>query len=145
MARLAGTFPHLGLDSACLIYLSEVFDHPRGHFLRELMAEADRTFVTSTLCLAEYLVKPHKQAHPAVTALRESIVRLPRLQVVELTADIAQEAARIRAATGWKLPDAVAVATAIIGGADAFLTNDRQLTRADSGLDILILDDLLDP
>jgi predicted nucleic acid-binding protein len=61
-----------------------------------------------------------------------------------VTADIAQEAARVRAATSWKLPDAVAVATAIVGGADAFLTNDRQLTRGETGLDILILDDLLD-
>jgi len=54
--------------------------------------------------------------------------------------EIADQAARIRAATNLQLPDAIHIATALVAGAEAFLTNDRQLLRAADELPILILD-----
>ena len=46
-------------------------------------------------------------------------------QVVELSADIAESAARIRADVKLKLADAVQLASALAIGADALVTHDR--------------------
>lgn len=50
-------------------------------------------------------------------------------QVVELTAGIAANAARLRASLGLKLPDAVQAASAIAVNADALVTHDRDFSR----------------
>lgn len=50
-------------------------------------------------------------------------------QVVELSADIAESAARLRANLKIKLPDAVQVASAIAINADALVTHDRDFSR----------------
>jgi predicted nucleic acid-binding protein len=53
-------------------------------------------------------------------------------QVVDLTADIAASAARLRASLRLKLADAVQVASAIAVNADALITYDRDLSRVRS-------------
>jgi predicted nucleic acid-binding protein len=58
-------------------------------------------------------------------------------------ADVTREATRIRSETGMRLPDAIHVATAIVAGADAFLTNDARLNHPRAGLPVLVLDDLI--
>ena len=50
-------------------------------------------------------------------------------QVVELSADIAESAARLRASLKIKLPDAVQAASAIAINADALVTHDRDFSR----------------
>lgn len=52
--------------------------------------------------------------------------------MVPLDADIAESAARLRAALGLKLADAVQVASAVAVGADALVTHDRDLRRVKS-------------
>jgi predicted nucleic acid-binding protein len=49
--------------------------------------------------------------------------------VVELTADIAESAARLRANLKLKLPDAVQAASAVAVNADALATHDRDFSR----------------
>jgi len=50
-------------------------------------------------------------------------------QVVELTADIAANAARLRAALRLKLADAMQAASSISINADALVTHDRDFSR----------------
>ena len=50
-------------------------------------------------------------------------------QVVELTADIAETAARLRAKLKLKLPDAIQVASALGVNADALVTHDRDFAK----------------
>ena len=50
-------------------------------------------------------------------------------QVVPLSADIAESAARFRVSLRLKLPDAVQVASAIAVSADALATHDRDFSR----------------
>ena len=50
-------------------------------------------------------------------------------QVVELTADIAETAARLRAKLKLKLPDAIQVASALSLNADALVTHDRDFAK----------------
>jgi predicted nucleic acid-binding protein len=54
------------------------------------------------------------------------------------TAPVSQKAALIRVRYGLKLPDALQVATALVAGCDAFLTNDVVLQRV-TELRILVL------
>ena len=55
----------------------------------------------------------------------------------------ALDAARIRATTGLKLPDAVSIAAAKMAGAEAYVTNDRRQQRDGTGISVLVLDDLV--
>ena len=48
---------------------------------------------------------------------------------MDLNADIAENAARLRASLGLKLPDAVQVASALAINADALVTHDRDFAR----------------
>ena len=50
-------------------------------------------------------------------------------QVINLTAELAESAARFRAALKLKLPDAIQVASAIAVNADALVTHDRDFSR----------------
>ena len=50
-------------------------------------------------------------------------------QVVDFTADIAESAARFRAALGLRTPDAIQVASAMAIGADALVTHDRDFSK----------------
>jgi predicted nucleic acid-binding protein len=61
---------------------------------------------------------------------------------VPLSADIAQEAAALRASHHLRTPDAIQLATAIRSGAASFLTNDHRLPAV-SGLKMLVLNQLL--
>jgi predicted nucleic acid-binding protein len=50
-------------------------------------------------------------------------------QVIELTADIAESAARLWATLKIKLPDAIQAASAIVINADALVMHDRDFSR----------------
>jgi predicted nucleic acid-binding protein len=51
-------------------------------------------------------------------------------------------AALLRAAFGLSTPDAIQAATAMLGGADGFISNDAAF-RCLKGFDVLVLDDLI--
>ncbi len=134
----------LGVDSDCLVYAFEWQGSERYLFLAENRVARGLQLVVSTLGLTEVMVKWYQTGRPiAVRRARESMVGTPGLTLVDVTADIADRAAEIRAATGLKLPDAVHLATAMVSGAAAFLTNDSRIARQDVGIPILRLDDLV--
>ena len=58
-----------------------------------------------------------------------------------LIQEIAEEAARLRAAHKIRTPDSIQLATAINGGASFFLTNDDRLPEL-PGLTMLVMDEL---
>jgi predicted nucleic acid-binding protein len=64
------------------------------------------------------------------------------LKTLPVSPEIATEAARIRAAFGSKTPDSIQLATAQVGNATAFLTNDWRLV-AIPGLEMVVLDGIL--
>jgi len=57
----------------------------------------------------------------------EDFKTLPNFTIYEINHEIAVEAARIRRAYGIRLPDAIQLATALLGKADIFITNDTKL------------------
>lgn len=49
--------------------------------------------------------------------------------VLDITSAVFDRAAEIRAQFGFKTPDAIHLAAAVLAGCDVFLTNDRRLSR----------------
>lgn len=72
------------------------------------------------------------------------LISTRRFEVVELSTEIADTAAKIRHETGLRLPDAIIVATGVVRGAQYFVTNDRDLSRANRYLKVVSAKELLD-
>ena len=69
------------------------------------------------------------------------LVHFPHLTLADVTRDVARRAAQLRAHYRLRPADALQVATALVHGATAFVTNNRRLRRLTPVLDIIILDD----
>lgn len=117
------------LDSPPIIYFLE--DHPRLGARFAVLFEAHRAgrvrFAVTTIGIAEVLAGP-LQAGDEVLARRYRAV-LESWQVVNLTVDIAESAARLRATLRLKLPDAVQAASALAINAHALVSHDRDFSR----------------
>jgi predicted nucleic acid-binding protein len=140
IAQLQGKV--VGLDTAPLIYFME----QNPNYL-EMMRVFFRSFyrgdfrrVTSTVTLVEVLVHPLRQGNTILAQeYREILLNQESLTVVELTPDIAETAAQLRATYNLRSPDSIQMATAIREGASFFLTNDARLPSL-PGLTVLVLD-----
>jgi predicted nucleic acid-binding protein len=77
--------------------------------------------------IAEVLAGPIAAGNEALA--RRYRPTLESWQVVDLTANIAESAARLRITLRLKLPDAVQAASALAIGADALVTHDRDFSR----------------
>ena len=98
--------------------------------------------MTSTVTLVEVLVHPLRQGNTILAQeYRELLLNQESLTVVELTPDIAETAAQLRASYNLRSPDSIQMATAILEGASFFLTNDARLPSL-PGLTVLVLDNL---
>jgi predicted nucleic acid-binding protein len=96
--------------------------------------------VTSTVSITECLVHPYRKKDFSLAAHYMVLFRnFPHLSVIPLTDEIAERAAFLRARYNLKTPDAIQVATALVSGCRAFLTNDENITAVE-GIDILLLD-----
>jgi predicted nucleic acid-binding protein len=142
IAQLQGKV--VGLDTAPLIYFME--QNPKYLEMMRLFFRAfdsgDFRMVTSTVTLVEVLVHPLRQGNTILAQeYREILLNQESLTVVELTPDIAETAAQLRASYNLRSPDSIQMATAIREGASFFLTNDARLPSL-PGLTVLVLDNL---
>ena len=79
------------------------------------------------------------QASAAVLArLETAFFSIPDLKIVEVHRRVATESTRIRRTYGFRLPDAIHLATAKIQKAQSFVTNDNRL-RAFKEIPLLLL------
>lgn len=129
------------LDTNIFIYALEGYPTFRT-VLTSLFDALDRhelSAVTSELTLMEALVKPFLDRNvERQTAYMQILHPSASLQIVPVTRDILVTAARLRAETNLKLPDAIHVATAQFTGCAQFLTNDAHV-KTIPGLTILSL------
>ena len=137
--------PVIALDTSLFIYHIE--DHPRYAPLTEIIFSALEkgaiNGVTSYLTLMEILVKP--KADGLLQAARDYeyyLTTFPNITFYEMGLDVAKKASDLRATEQMKTPDAIQLATALLFGATAFLTNDKIFERV-RGIDVLILDKFL--
>lgn len=116
------------IDSAPIIYVLE--DHAElASVFRPVFEAHDEGLLrlaVTTVTLAEVLTGP-LSARNEVLAERYRAT-LKSWFVVDLDAEIAESAARLRAACKLKLADAVQAASAVAVGADALVTHDRDFS-----------------
>ena len=79
----------------------------------------------SVVTVQEILVRPFRTGPPAVATAEGFLRHFADIQVMDVTYDIAREAARIQAGSGVRAPDALIIATALVTHADILVTNDR--------------------
>lgn len=134
------------LDANTLIYSVE--KHPvYGPLVKPLWQAAQAKaieVVSSELLLLETLVGPLKSGNTALAQTYEQALLGTDMRLLPITQSILREAARLRATTKLKTPDALHAATSLDARCVLFITNDVGF-RAVSGLPLTILDDLVTP
>lgn len=90
---------------------------------------SSQSLLTSRLTRLECRVKPLRESNTTLLGVYEAFFAGAEVSVLELTAAVVEKATEIRAAHKFKTPDALHLAAAIVSGASAFLTGDRDLTR----------------
>jgi len=100
--------------------------------------------VSSDLALMETLIGPLKSGDAALATAYEQLFQQAQTRLLPITQPILREAARLRATTKLKTPDALHAATARQAGCVLFVTNDVGF-RGVASLPLVILDDLLKP
>ena len=132
------------LDTAPIIYYVEA-NYPAYKEMLDpffdVVAKGECLAVTSVMSLLEGLVAPTRNNDTELIRKFHNLFYYTRIQTIEFTSQIAEEAARLRAFNNIKTPDAIQVATAITAQASVFLTNDIKLSSI-SGIQVLVLDKL---
>ena len=98
---------------------------------------------SSDITVLETLVKPLREGDEVVEMLLRSMFDAHEVSLIPATRELWEDAARIRADTGLKTPDALHAATALSAGCALFVTNDTDFRRVE-GLPIVVLDDLIE-
>jgi predicted nucleic acid-binding protein len=134
----------LGIDTMVFIYFVE--QHPTYHpIVRQVFSMVDRGVVegfSSTITFAEVLTIPKRLgAQEIENAYRQILLDSENFSMIDVTAEVAERAADLRATYKLKTPDALQIATAWTTGCDLFLTNDRALAKVNE-IRVLILEDL---
>jgi predicted nucleic acid-binding protein len=134
----------LGVETSPFIYFVE--RHPiyldRMRAIFQLVNAGKPKVVASVIALAEVLVLPIETGNETYQReYREMLLNTRSITTELVSVAIAERAARLRVACRLRTPDALHIATAIIAGCDAFLTNDKGLRRV-TEIPVLVLDEL---
>lgn len=124
------------VDSAPIIYVLEGHVRLAAHFapLFERHAHGEIALAVTTVTISEVLTGPLAAGEEALA--RRYRAALESWRVIDFDSNLAEGAARLRAAYRLKLPDAIQVASALSVNADALVTHDRDFARV-RGLKIL--------
>jgi predicted nucleic acid-binding protein len=136
----------IALDTDVLVYFLERHEtyFQSVAALIGRIEKGEITAVISSLVYAELLVPAYRAGESGVAARTfHHLTRFPNLRTVEVSAAIAQNAARLRAEYGLRTPDALHAATALDRNADLLLTDDSHFRRIEKELRICRIDALL--
>jgi len=134
----------LAFDTAPIIYFVEAnpaYDKLVANIFNRVAA-GELEGWTSVISLSEVLVQPIVSGRKDLQKrYRELLLNSANFHTFPITATVAEDAARIRAAYSLRLPDAIQIAFAIDAGCQAIVCNDYSMRRV-TELQVLILDDL---
>jgi predicted nucleic acid-binding protein len=145
--RLA-KYSKVGLDSSIFIYQFEA--HPNYSQLTQAIFDEIEfvrlSGIASVITLMELTVRPWQLKEEEVVREYEAyLVNFPNLALIAIDRVVARKAAQLRAAYQLRPADALQVAACLSQQGEAFITNDHRLARLGDVLDILVLDDFLQP
>jgi predicted nucleic acid-binding protein len=132
------------IDTAPIIYSVE--KHPDyAPSLRPLWAASksgEIQVITSELALLETLVGPLKHGDSELAEVYSELLTATEMRLLPITLEVLTDAARLRADTNMKTPDAIHAATALAAGCDLFITNDGGFRRVAS-LPVVIISEVV--
>ena len=135
----------IALDTSVFIYQLEA--NSRYLYLTDSvfawLEQPDHAAVTSTITMTELLVPAYRLgAEQQANEFYALLTIYPNLDWMAPSLEVADIAARIRAAHRLRTPDALQAATAVHSRATGLITNDPVFERVE-GLEALVLDRLL--
>lgn len=133
------------LDTMGFIYSVERIESYRS-ILEPMWRQAQRgriAVATSELAALETLVKPLREGDRVSERMYRAALDAAEVRLIPATRTLWEEAARLRAATNLKTPDAIHAASALTRGCSPFITNDSVFRRV-SRLSVLVLEDFIE-
>lgn len=100
------------------------------------------TLVSSPILVIEALVKPLRDGNAAIETQYRQLFEVGAVRLLDASLQVFEDAARLRAASGLRTPDAIHAATALRADCALFVTNDNDFRRVPD-LPVAVLDDLL--
>lgn len=101
--------------------------HPVATVLVDDLVKSGRNpAIVSPVTAMEVLVRPLRAAPSGAVHVHGFLTRWPNLSLLATDIHVAQEAASLRATHGFKSPDALVIATGIVGQVAHLVTNDDQ-------------------
>lgn len=133
----------IGIDTMVFIYHLE--DHPDFSTITERLFDAVEKgkfhAITSLITLLEILGKPKKEGLTKVVSdYRDLLLTFQNLKFIPVDLRVTDLASTLRAKYSIRTPDAIQIATAIVEGAAAFITNDDQLKKVNE-IEIVLLEE----
>ncbi|MGJ3246918.1 MAG: type II toxin-antitoxin system VapC family toxin [Elainellaceae cyanobacterium] len=132
------------VDTSVVIYTIE--ENPSYYsLLRPLWAmfQANEiTIMSSELTLMETLVVPLRNSDDTLVETYEQLLLGSSMHLMSVNQTVLREAARLRASTNLKTPDAIHAATALMQDCTLFLTNDDAFRRI-RDLPVTVLSEVL--
>ena len=136
----------IGLDAMSFIYHFEKKPH-FGPITKALFAhiQAGKALAVISVLVAGEVLTGVKKAGDQEMILRYRHIfgTFPHLAVHDVDMRVMEKMSDLRAAYGLKTPDVIHMATALLNGAQAFVTNDAGLKRVNE-LDVLVLEDYVE-
>jgi len=119
-------------SSVVLAYLAggEPGSERAGELFDSMVATGRNPAWISAVTVQEILVRPFQRGAAAIATAEGFLGHFSGLRVIDVGYEVAREAARIRAATTLRTPDALILASASISRADIFVTDDERLRVA---------------
>lgn len=125
------------LDTAPVIYLVEEVPN-YAELVDRRVSVADVIQVASDLTRMECRVKPLREGNTALLQDYNDYFAEVVEETVVLSRAVIDRATDIRARYGFRTPDALHLAAAVVSGCDVFLTNDYRLNRfPDIAMDVI--------
>ena len=120
-------------SSAILAYLdgNETVSSAAALVIDGFVATGRNAALVSAVTVTEALVRPMRANSTSAIALIEAFLgHFANLRLEPVSFGVAREAARIRAATALRTPDALILGTAVVAGAGSVVTNDDRWQTA---------------
>ncbi|MEW6229326.1 MAG: type II toxin-antitoxin system VapC family toxin [Bacillota bacterium] len=135
----------VGIDTNCFIFQFESDHYPQhaplAQELFELVQSGIVKGVTSTITITEVMTLPRRLGLEDIAyQYKMLLMNFPNLQIRDITPEVADRAAMLRGVYNLRTPDALQTAAALVAGADAFVTFDRDLRRLRSVFRTIIVE-----
>jgi len=146
LGQKIASYSLVALDTVIFIYhfeKNERYLELTNQIFSRLDGDEDFRAVTSVITLLEICVKPIKDGRKDLAdQYAQKLLGDEKLTVWVVDGSVAMKAAELRGKYGIKTPDAIQIATAVVGGAEALITNDVNLKKVKE-IEILVLNDFL--